>query len=84
MSATDVAHNVRLRCYISPEARLETVDGATRERSSLQSSARSGSGAQARARLGLRLLRRLAKECPVTVDGVLTADAHAAGAARSD
>ena len=28
-----------------------------------------------RARLGLRLLRSLAKEYPVTVDGVLTADA---------
>jgi hypothetical protein len=73
-SGTDVAHNVRLRIYVSPEARLEAVEGATREKSSLLF----GDilpGAVARARLGLRLLRSLAKEYPVTVDAVLTADA---------
>ena len=32
---SDVAHNVRVRLDISPEARLETVDGATREKSKL-------------------------------------------------
>jgi len=71
---TDVAHNVSLRLYISPEARLESVDGATREKSTLLLG-EIASGARVRARLGLRLLRSLAKEYPVTVDGVLTADA---------
>ncbi len=73
-SGTDVAHNVCLRLYISPEARLESVDGATREKSSLLFG-EMAPGARTRARLGLRLLRSLAKEYPVTVDGVLTADA---------
>ena len=71
---SDVAHNVRVRLYISPEARLETVDGATREKSKLVFG-EIGPGATAEARLGLRLLRSLAREYPVTVDGVLTADA---------
>jgi uncharacterized repeat protein (TIGR01451 family) len=71
---TDVAHNVRLRLYVSPEARLESVDGAIREKSSLVFG-EIQPGATAKARLGLRLLRSLAKEYPVTVDGVLTADA---------
>ena len=73
-AGTDVAHNVRLRLYVSPEARLESVDGAIREKSSLVFG-EIQPGAAARARLGLRLLRSLAKEFPVTVDGVLTADA---------
>jgi len=71
---SDVAHNVRVRLYISPEARLETVDGATREKTKLVFG-EIGPGATAQARLGLRLLRSLAKEYPVTVDAVLTADA---------
>lgn len=71
---TDVAHNVRLRLYVSPEARLETVDGATREKSRLVFG-EIAPGATAEARLGLRLLRSLAKEYPVTVDAVITADA---------
>ncbi len=73
-AGTDVAQNVALRFYISPEARLESVDGATREKSSLLFG-ELAPGARARARLGLRLLRSLAKEHPVTVDAVLTADA---------
>jgi uncharacterized repeat protein (TIGR01451 family) len=73
-AGTDVAHNVALRLYISPEARLESVDGAGREKSSLLFG-EIPAGGRARARLGLRLLRSLAKEYPVTVDGVLTADA---------
>jgi uncharacterized repeat protein (TIGR01451 family) len=73
-TGTDVAHNVRLRLYVSPEARLESVDGAIREKSSLVFG-EILPGATAKARLGLRLLRSLAKEYPVTVDGVLTADA---------
>lgn len=71
---TDVAHNVRVRLYVSPEARLETVDGATREKSKLVFG-EIAPGASAEARLGLRLLRSLAKEYPVTLEGVLTADA---------
>ena len=71
---SDVAHNVRVRLYVSPEARLETVDGATREKSKLVFG-EIPPGATAEARLGLRLLRSLAKEFPVTVDAVLTADA---------
>ena len=71
---TDVAHNVRVRLYVSPEARLETVDGATREKTRLVFG-EVAPGAVAEARLGLRLLRSLAREYPVTVDAVLTADA---------
>jgi uncharacterized repeat protein (TIGR01451 family) len=70
---TDVAHNACLRLYISPEARLESVEGAGRERSSLLLG-EIAPGARARARIALRLLRSMAKEFPVTVDGVLTAD----------
>jgi uncharacterized repeat protein (TIGR01451 family) len=73
-TGSDAAHNVRLRLYVSPEARLESVDGAIREKSSLVFG-ELAPGASARARLGLRLLRSLAKEYPVTVDGVLTAHA---------
>ncbi len=70
---SDVAHNVCVRLYISPEARLESVDGATREKSKLIFG-EIAPGASGEARLGLRLLRSLAKEYPVTVDAVLTAD----------
>ncbi len=73
-AGTDVAHDVRLRLYVSPEARLESVEGATREKSTL-SFGDIAPGAVARARLGLRLLRSLAKEYPVTVDSVIAADA---------
>ncbi len=65
---------VRLRLYVSPEARLESVDGATREKSTLLFG-EIAPGAVAEGRLGLRLLRSLAKEYPVTLEGVLTADA---------
>jgi uncharacterized repeat protein (TIGR01451 family) len=71
---TETAHNACLRLYVSPEARLESVDGATRERSSLLFG-EIPPGGTARARLGLRLLRSLAKEYPVTIDGFITADA---------
>jgi len=73
-AGTDVAHNVRVRLYVSPEARLETVDGATREKSKLVFG-EIAPGATQQARLGLRLLRSLAREYPVTLDAVLTADA---------
>ncbi|HEV3152534.1 MAG TPA: hypothetical protein VGZ02_01875, partial [Candidatus Baltobacteraceae bacterium] len=71
---TDVAQNVRLRLYVSPEARLETVEGATRERSTLLFG-EIPPGAAAEARLGVRLLRSLAKAHPVTIESVLSADA---------
>jgi uncharacterized repeat protein (TIGR01451 family) len=71
---SDVAHNVRVRLYVSPEARLETVDGATREKTKILFG-EIPPGARATARLGLRLLRSLAREFPVTIDAVLTADA---------
>jgi uncharacterized repeat protein (TIGR01451 family) len=71
---TDTAQNVRLRLFVSPEARLETVDGATRERSTI-SFGEIAPGAVAEARLGIRLLRGMAKSHPVTIDSVLTADA---------
>jgi len=71
---TDTAQNVRLRLYVSPEARLESVDGATRERSTLVFG-EIAPGAAVEARLGVRLLRSLAKAHPVTIDSVITADA---------
>jgi uncharacterized repeat protein (TIGR01451 family) len=73
-TGTDIAHNVRVRVYVSPEARLESVEGAIREKTSLVFG-EILPGANAKARLGLRLLRSLAKEYPVTIDAVLTADA---------
>lgn len=71
---SDVAHNVRVRLYVSPEARLESVEGATREKSKLIFD-EIAPGTAVEARLGLRLLRSLAKEYPVTLDAILTADA---------
>lgn len=71
---TDAAQNVRVRLYISPEARLETVDGATRERSTLLFG-EIAPGAGVEARLGVRLLRSLARAHPVTIESVLSADA---------
>ena len=70
---TDIAHDVRLRTYLSSEARLESVNGATREKSSLLFG-ELAPGASVRARLGMRLLRGLAKDWPVTVNAVITAD----------
>jgi uncharacterized repeat protein (TIGR01451 family) len=71
---TDVAQNVRVRLFVSPEARLESVEGATRERSTLLFG-EIAPGATREARLGVRLLRSLAKAHPVTIDSVLSADA---------
>jgi uncharacterized repeat protein (TIGR01451 family) len=71
---TDVAQNVRFRVFVSPEARLESVEGATREKSTLLFG-EIAPGSIVEARLGIRLLRSLAKAHPVTVDAVLTADA---------
>jgi uncharacterized repeat protein (TIGR01451 family) len=71
---TDAAQNVRLRLLLSPEARLETVEGATRERSTLVFG-EIAPGAAAEARLGVRLLRSLAKSHPVTLDAIVSAEA---------
>lgn len=71
---TDLAQNVRLRLYVSPEARLESVEGATRERSTLLFG-EVAPGASAEARLGVRLLRSLARAHPVSIESVLSADA---------
>lgn len=71
---TDLANNVRLRLYVSPEARLESVEGATRERSALLFG-EIRPGGTVEAKLGIRLLRSLAKAYPVTIESVLTADA---------
>jgi uncharacterized repeat protein (TIGR01451 family) len=71
---TDAAQNVRLRLYVSPEARLESVEGATRERSTLVFG-EIAPGASAEARLGVRLLRSLAKAHPVSIESVISADA---------
>nr|MDQ2681007.1 hypothetical protein [Candidatus Eremiobacteraeota bacterium] len=70
---TDVAQNVRLRLYISPEASLESVDGAAREGASLVLG-EVAPGSTVHARLGLRLLRSLAREYPVSIEGVLSAE----------
>ncbi|MEO6913182.1 MAG: hypothetical protein ABI182_04070 [Candidatus Baltobacteraceae bacterium] len=70
---TDTAQNVRMRLFISPEARLESVDGATRDTASLLFG-EIAPGRTAHARLGLRLLRSLAREYPVSIDGILSAD----------
>ena len=70
---TDIAHNVVMRLYISPEARLESVEGATREKSTILFGEIAPAG-HARARLGLRLLRGLGEDRPLTIDAVLNAD----------
>ncbi len=70
---TDVAQNVRMLLYVSPEARLESIEGATRDRSTLLfGDLRPGAGAEAR--LGVRLLRSLAKAHPVTIEPIVMAD----------
>ncbi len=71
---TDTAQGVRLRLYVSPEARLESVDGANRERSTLILG-EIPAGGTVDARLGIRLLRSLAKAHPVSIECVLSADA---------
>lgn len=71
---SDVARNVRIGLLVSPEARFESVEGATRERSSVVF-AEIAPGETAHARLTLCLLRSVRKEHPLTVDAVLTADA---------
>ncbi|MBV9272114.1 MAG: DUF11 domain-containing protein, partial [Candidatus Eremiobacteraeota bacterium] len=70
---SDAARDVRLRLYVSPEARIESVEGATRERAVLHFG-EIAPGGEAHARIGLRLLRGLAKAYPVTIDAVLTAE----------
>jgi len=70
---THVAPNVRLLLYVSAEARLESVEGATRDRSTLLFGA-VAPAQSIEARLGVRLLRSLAKAHPVTIEAVVRAD----------
>ncbi len=70
---TDAAQNVRVRVYVSPEARLEHVDGAARERSEIVIG-EIPPGATAEVRLGVRLLRSLARAHPVSIEAVVSAD----------
>lgn len=70
---SDAARNVRIQLLVSPEVRFESVEGATRERSSILLG-EIAPGASAQARLALRLLRSVPKEHPLTIDAVLTAD----------
>ena len=70
---TDVAQNVRVRLYVSPEARLEAVDGAARERNELVIG-EIAPGATAEVRMGVRLLRSLARSHPVSIEAVVSAD----------
>ena len=69
---TDTAHDVQLRLMISPEARLESVEGATRKKNALLFG-EIAPGASSEARLGLRLLRTTSRDYRVRIDAVLTA-----------
>ncbi|MBV9149644.1 MAG: DUF11 domain-containing protein [Candidatus Eremiobacteraeota bacterium] len=69
---TDTAHDVRLRLVMSPELRLDNVDGATRKKNCL-SFGEIAAGRSAEARLSLRLLRTFTRDDRVSVDAVLTA-----------
>ncbi len=71
---SDVARNVAVRLFPAPEARIESVEGATRSNSALLVG-EIAAGGSAEIRIGIRLLRSLAREIPLTLDGVVTADA---------
>ncbi len=71
---SDVARNVAVRLFPAPEARIESVEGATRSNSALLVG-EIAAGGSAEIRIGIRLLRSLARETPLTLDGVVTADA---------
>ncbi len=71
---SDVARNVTVRLYPAPEARIESVEGATRSNSAFLVG-EIAAGESAEIRIGIRLLRSLAREFPLTLDGVVTADA---------
>jgi len=72
-SGTEVARDVRVRLYVSPEARLESVDGAMHEKNSLLFGD-VAPAASATARLTIRLLRCAGDRRPVSIDAVLTAE----------
>ena len=71
---SDTAQNVGVRLFLAPEARIESVEGATRANSALLVG-EIAAGASAEVRVGIRLLRSLAREFPLTLDAVVTADA---------
>ncbi len=70
---TDMARNVRVRLFLAPEARIESVDGATRSNSALDLGD-IAAGASAEVLVGIRLLRNLAREFPLALEAVVTAD----------
>ncbi|MDH2908702.1 MAG: hypothetical protein PXZ07_01130 [Candidatus Eremiobacteraeota bacterium] len=71
---SDTAQNVGVRLFLAPEARIESVEGATRANSAVLVG-EIAAGASAEVRVGIRLLRSLAREFPLTLDAVVTADA---------
>uniref|UniRef100_E6Q7F6 Uncharacterized protein n=1 Tax=mine drainage metagenome TaxID=410659 RepID=E6Q7F6_9ZZZZ len=71
---SDTAKNVNVRLFLAPEARIESVEGATRANSALLVG-EIAAGASVEVRVGIRLLRSLAREYPLTLDAVVTADA---------
>ncbi|NNM99395.1 MAG: DUF11 domain-containing protein [Candidatus Eremiobacteraeota bacterium] len=71
---SDSAQNVGVRLFLAPEARIESVEGATRANSAVLVG-EIAAGASAEVRVGIRLLRSLAREFPLTLDAVVTADA---------
>ncbi len=69
---TDTAHDVRLRLVMSPELRIDSVDGATRKKNVLFFG-EIAAGRSVEARLSLRLLRTFAREDRMRLDAVLSA-----------
>ncbi len=70
---SDSARNVRVRLFLAPEARIESVEGAKRANSALDVGD-IAAGAGAEVLVGIRLLRNLAREFPLALEAVVTAD----------
>ena len=70
---TDTARNVRVRLFLAPEARIESVEGAKRTNSALDVG-EIPAGASVEVLVGIRLLRNLAREFPLALEAVVSAD----------
>ena len=70
---SDHAQNVHVRLFIAPEARIESVEGATRAKAMLLVG-EIPAGQSVDVRVSLRLLRSIAREFPLSIDAVVTAD----------
>ncbi|MGC8486339.1 MAG: hypothetical protein ACP5O6_12030, partial [Candidatus Baltobacteraceae bacterium] len=70
---SDTARNVRVRLFLAPEARIESVEGAKRVNSALDLGD-IAAGASAEVLVGVRLLRNLAREFPLALEAVVTAE----------